>query len=107
MFALQFSPNRVWIGLFSLWLLLLSGLLHGLFGAPGIYQAISLQRLLNSKQLLLTRLESEIEQIEGENSALETNRVTQEREIRKTLGYAGQDEIIFDFASSQSAALRK
>lgn len=37
--------------------------------------------------------------MEGEKVRLEKSAATQEREVRRVLGYAASDEIIFDFAA--------
>jgi len=90
------TPTRLWILLFATWLLILTGV----FGrGPGFLQLWRLDRLLASKQTKLQTLESQIAQMEGEKVRLEKSAATQEREVRRVLGYAASDEIIFDFAA--------
>jgi hypothetical protein len=76
-------------------------LLTGFLGTPGITQAVRLRGLLHSKQAELTGLEAEIQRLDTETIRLERSRIAQEQEIRRTLGYAASDEIIFDFASAK------
>jgi cell division protein FtsB len=55
---------------------------------------------MDQKKQQLISLNSEMKRLQFEVSKLEHNRVAQEKEIRRTLGYAATDEIIFDFVSS-------
>lgn len=91
---------RVWLIVFGLWLFFLSGIPAGITHAPGILQAIRLQRLLTTKETQVKKMEDEIHFLDAERIALEKSRITQEREIRRVLGYAARDEIIFDFAAA-------
>ncbi len=101
------SPHKIWLAFFALWALFLSGVFNSFFGPPGAIQAFRLSRLLNSKQVRLAVLEEDQVKIEEESLRLEKSRLAQEREIRKTLGYAGKDEIIFDFTSTHQSAPRR
>ena len=89
--------NRTWLILFGFWLLFLSGILTGFVGSPGILQAVRLKNLLESKKTQLADGQRELQKIQIESSELERNPHAQMREIRRVLGYARQDEIIFDF----------
>jgi cell division protein FtsB len=91
------SPHRRWMAIFALWLIFLSGVFAKLFGSPGIIQAIRLQALLQEKQKSGVEFEAELSRLKIEAALLETHSITQEKEIRKTLGYTAPDEIIFDF----------
>lgn len=93
------SPRTIWLVLFGIWGVFLSGVLVGLGGPPGALQAIRLNGLLSSKQAQLARLEVDIGRLEAEGTRIEKNRFAQEREIRRVLGYAAQDELIFDFTA--------
>ena len=97
-------PTKIWIGVFGFWAVLLSGVLNSVGGSPGILQSLRLNSLLQSRQTQLNSLEEEIAQMETEGHHLEKSRLAQEREIRRVLGYAGSDEIIFDFTATQQAA---
>ncbi len=92
------SIHKKWILIFSLWILFLSGLPANLIGSPGVLQAIRLDYLLNTKRQQLEQAEREARRLQTEASLLETNRYFQLREIRKTLGYAAPDEIVFDLS---------
>ena len=89
--------NRIWLILFTFWLLLLSGALTRFVGSPGILQAVRLKNLLESKKAQLTLAQQELQKLEMETSELERNPQAQVREIRRVLGYARPDELIFDF----------
>ena len=108
------TPTRVWVALFACWGLFLSGALGGVgllggsaavsgsafgssFGPPGILQAIRLGSLLETKNRQIEQLHGEIAKLQNEATGLEKSRVLQQREIRKVLGYAAADELIFDF----------
>jgi cell division protein FtsB len=109
MFTARFwSPNRVWIALFGIWLFLLSGVTQHLgAGSPGLLQYLRLSALLQNRQTQAINTDLEITAFEIESAALEKSRVTQEREIRKTMGYVADNELIFDFSLSQTARLRR
>ncbi len=92
-----FSLNQKWLILFCLWLLFLTGLFSSFLGSPGILQAMRLNALFEQRKLQLTVLNDEVQKLESDVEKLEHNRVAQEKEIRKILGYAAKDEIIFDF----------
>jgi hypothetical protein len=49
----------------------------------------------------LSRAQEELQKLQFEATQLEHNRTTQEREIRNVLGYAANDELIFDFSLSE------
>ncbi len=93
------TPNKIWIGIFCLWALLLSGLLHSFIKSPGALQAYQLDSMLRSKQAQIDDSENQLITLQDEAKNLETNRTAQEREIRKVLGYAATNELIFDFGS--------
>jgi hypothetical protein len=96
------TPNQVWLALFGIWGLFLTGIfstaLRGLAG-PGVLQAIRLQNLLHSKNARVEKLQIEINELEAEATLIEKSPLAQKREIRQVLGYAAADEIIFDFST--------
>jgi cell division protein FtsB len=94
------TPNRVWLSVFGLWMLFLSGALVSIVGSPGILQLIRLDNLLVSKRTQIAQLQDDIRRLNSEAVQLEKNPLVQMREIRRVLGYAGPGEIIFDFSSS-------
>lgn len=89
---------KLWLGLFALWALFLSGLA----GFPGVLQAARLNGLLQAKHKQLSELQSEISRMQGEAAQLEKNRIVQLREIRRVLGYAAPGEVIFDFSAGDA-----
>jgi cell division protein FtsB len=105
---IEWTPNRVWVAIFACWLFLLTGVTQRIgFGSPGALQLWSLNELLHTRQDQLAETDAEIAKLEEESVSLEKSRAVQEHEIRKTMGYIGENELIFDFSLSQSAALRR
>jgi hypothetical protein len=90
------SIHKKWIFVFSFWIVLLSGMLSNFIGSPGVIQAVRLNNLLFAKQAQLLSSEQELKKLQAEAALLETNHFAQIREIRRVLGYAAPDEIIFD-----------
>jgi len=97
----RFSVNRNWSLLFCLWFLFLTGGFARFIGSPGIMQALRLNALLQSKQSQLNALRGEVQKLQIEADLLENNPSFQLREIRRVLGYASHDEIIFDFSRTE------
>ncbi|MEN9722719.1 MAG: Septum formation initiator [Pseudomonadota bacterium] len=98
------SPHRFWIGLFSCWVLLLSGVFSSWFGGPGLLQWWRLERLLSQKQAHLTEVENEVLALSSEQTRLERSPATQHREIRRVLGYVRPDEMVFDFSAEMPSS---
>lgn len=100
--------TRIWIFIFGFWACLLTGVLTDWAGAPttffspGIVQAFKLKNILKQKQSTQAVIEAEIQKLHAESERLEHSRVAIEREVRKQLGYASPDELIFDFAESET-----
>ena len=78
-------------------MILLSGVLSSFLGSPGIYQAIQLQEILNSKQSQFDHAENDLMSLQEDSVLLEKSKIMQQREIRRILGYAAPNELIFDF----------
>ena len=95
------SMHRIWLAIFGIWAVLLSGLLTPWVGSPGVLQLFRLQSLLSQKQDQAGKLESNLLELQAESERLQGSRIAQEREIRKTLGYAADDEMIFDFSTRE------
>lgn len=93
------SPHHAWLLLFGVWLFILSGALSPFFGSPGAWQAFRLKGLLGSQTEKLAAYQTEVERLQTAAQLLEQSRYAQEREVRRVLGYAAPDELIFDFAS--------
>lgn len=98
----KFTPNRAWIGIFALWVLLLSGVLHSFLKTPGALQAFQLQRILNAKQQQIDNAENQLIALQEDSVRLEKNRIAQEREIRRVLGYVAPHDLIFDFSGEET-----
>jgi hypothetical protein len=47
--------------------------------------------------------ENQLIALQEDSSRLERNKLTQEREIRRVLGYAAPNELIFDFSADDSS----
>ncbi|MEK6704741.1 MAG: hypothetical protein AABZ06_03050 [Bdellovibrionota bacterium] len=90
--------NKIWLAIFGLWLIFISGIPSGLTGSPGLIQLISLKGLLNAKEQQVIQLKDEVTRLEVQSTLLEKSHIAQRREIRRTLGYAAPDELIFDFS---------
>jgi len=93
------TPLRLWLGIFTLWLVFLSGVLASYVGSPGILQFFQLQRLKEARQTNADQLQAQLRRIEADSDRLEKSPVAQHREIRRILGYAAPDELIFDFSA--------
>lgn len=93
--------TRIWIAFFGIWLVFLSGAmagtLGGALGGPGALQAYRLYSLLQDKRAKLKQIETSVNGLEQESARLEGNKAVQRREIRRVLGYAAPDELVFDF----------
>lgn len=102
----KLTPNQIWLGIFGIWGLLLTGCfsarLAGLVG-PGALQAIRLQNLLQAKVDQLEKIQTRVNELQSEGDLIEQDPITQQREIRRVLGYAAQDELIFDFSTPGQA----
>lgn len=104
----RWTPNRAWMAIFAFWLFLLTGITHEFgAGSPGLLQFSRLNGLLRDRQQTLADSDAEIEKVEAESALLEKSKGVLEREVRKTMGYVGENEMIFDFSLSQSATLRR
>jgi len=87
------GPTQLWLAIFAIWTISLSGLV----GMPGVFQSLRLKSLLNSKETQINQIQGDVKRLQQEVLGLEKNKVIQKREIRRVLGYAAQDELIFDF----------
>jgi cell division protein FtsB len=96
------SATKLWVSAFSLWGVFLTGIGATLTGSPGLAQAVRLSSLLRAKEAQVTQMQDELKRLRDEAGLLEKSRVVQQREIRRVLGYAANDEIIFDFTTAES-----
>lgn len=93
--------QKVWVLVFLIWGVLLTGVFSFKRGSPGFLQAFRLKQLLLNREDLLHTYESQIQILENERDILEHSPSAQEREIRRVLGYAYSDELIFDFSAAK------
>ena len=89
--------QKLWALFFSVWLLLLTGLLHPWINSPGLQQWLEIRHVLQEQSQEIKTIEVESARMSGVIRQLETNPVAQEREVRKILGYVDESEIVFDF----------
>ena len=95
------KPGRFWMACFAVWFLLLTGAFNRWTGGPGFIQWFKISRLLSAKQAKLAKIESAVLDLSSEQVRLEKSPVAQRREIRRVLGYLGQNELLFDFSSDR------
>ena len=76
------TVNRIWLGFFAFWFLLLTGLFETWFKSPGLKQWIEINSLLNDKKQEIQTVEATTEEMKNNKRQLETNPAAQEREIR-------------------------
>jgi len=93
------TPGRLWLSIFGLWTLLLTGVFNTWFGSPGLVQWARLSLLLSKRQDKIAEVENQIVALSAEQVRLEKSSATQQREIRRVLGYVRQDELVFDFSA--------
>ena len=93
--------TKVWLAFLAVWLAALSGGAAPWTGTPGVLQTLHLRSLLGSKQAEQAQLQTQIDTLREEAGLLEHSKAVQHREIRRVLGYAAEDEIIFDFAGTR------
>lgn len=87
------------VALFAVWALFLSGVMHPLTATPGLYQLLKLEGLHAKRKAQLLAIEHELERTKLQISQIQSDPVVQDREIRRTLGYVKDDEMVFDFSS--------
>jgi hypothetical protein len=97
---LRLTPTRLWLGVFGVWLLFLSGLLTPLTGSPGVGQLVRLSGLLDLKRQELTRSEDDLHSLQVQAEGLENSPAVQEDAIRRVLGWVAKDEFVFEFPAS-------
>lgn len=96
------NPHRIWLGIFGVWAFILTGALSSIIGSPGAIHAIRLQNLLHAKTTRLEKIQTQVNELQAEADRLEKSAAVQQREIRRVLGYAAPDELIFDFGSGMA-----
>lgn len=89
--------NRVWLGFFGIWTLLLSGCLDFWIKTPGLKQWLNVGSTVKERRQEIAEVEARTVLFQGMAHQLESNSVAQEREIRRVLGYLGDQELVFEF----------
>lgn len=95
----------IWIGVFVLWAVGLSGIPHDLgrklglsfLRAPGLVQYLRLQAQVSQSERDLQAVRDAAAAALQWNRALESDPKAQEREARRILGWVAPDEIVFEF----------
>jgi cell division protein FtsB len=88
--------RKLWMGFFTIWLILVSGLLDFWIQSPGLKQWLQVELLVQKKRQEIAEIETKSDSAKNIIHQLETNPVAQEREIRKVLGYLGEQEVVFE-----------
>jgi cell division protein FtsB len=96
------SASSVWVLVFALWSLFLSGAMASFVGSPGVLQLVRLKSLLATKHATLAQIQDDLKRLQSDAVLLEKSRPLQQREIRRVLGYAAEGELIFDFSDKYS-----
>jgi hypothetical protein len=95
----RLNMNQIWLGFFGIWTLLLTGALGSWVNSPGLKQWHSVSEALSQRRQEIADVETESATLTHTAHQLEVNSVAQEREIRKVLGYLGEQELVFEFSS--------
>lgn len=95
------SMNQIWLGFFGVWSLLLSGLLDFWVQSPGLKHWAKVGNTLKERRQEISAVEARTVLFQSMARQLETNSVAQEREIRKVLGYLGDQELVFEFTPKE------
>jgi cell division protein FtsB len=95
---MKINPTKAWMAFFGIWLVLLTGLLDFWFQSPGLKQWFKVQSTLQNQRQEIADIEAKTENLNEVARQLESNSVAQEREIRKVLGYLGEQEVVFEFS---------
>jgi cell division protein FtsB len=91
------SIRKLWIGFFGIWLILVSGVLDfWLNKSTGLKQWLQVELLVRERRQEIAEIEAKSESFKNVVYQLENNPIAQEREIRKVLGYLGNQEIVFE-----------
>ena len=89
--------TKIWIGFFSLWLLILTGVFTPFTQSPGLIQAFRTRSQLAELQTRLASVEESNEMLEAAIQLLQSNPDEQERQIRSKLGYVHKGDLVLVF----------
>ena len=93
----KINPSRIWLIFFGVWSFLLTGLLDFWLHSPGLKQWYRVEASLQDSRQEIAEIESKTSLAVSTIRQLETNNIAQELEIRKVLGYLGDQELVFEF----------
>ena len=94
----KLNHHRVWTIFFGIWLVLLSGMLDFWFKSPGLKQWYRVGSVLDGRRQEIADVEARSGLLIQVSRELLNNPSAQEREIRKVLGYLGEQEVVFEFS---------
>lgn len=95
---MKIGPHRAWLAFFGIWFILLSGMLDFWLQSPGLKQWFKVRSSLSDRRQETADIEIRTGVLQEVARQLESNSVAQEREIRKVLGYLGEQEVVFEFS---------
>jgi len=95
--AYSSKSTRMWLVFFMCWAILLSGFLDFWIQSPGLKQWYKVKSALREQRQDIADIEARTELLQNISKQLNSNPVAQEREIRKVLGYLGENELVFEF----------
>ncbi len=90
--------RKLWLAIFGIWFVLVSGILDFWIKSPGLKQWLQVELLVRERRQEIAVIEAKSNVFKNVAHQLENNPIAQEREIRKVLGYLGDNEIVFEFS---------
>jgi hypothetical protein len=97
-FVNRITVDRVWLAFFGVWMVLLTGVLDFWIQTPGLKQLWRVSSMLESRRHEIDGIESKTVLLNQVSKELQDNPIAQEREVRKVLGYLGDQEVVFEFS---------
>ncbi|NDF13706.1 hypothetical protein EB061_00045 [bacterium] len=99
-FTSHIRVDKVWIAFFSIWVVLLTGALDFWIQSPGLKQWWRVNTMLDVRRQEIDKVEEKTVLLQQVLRELQENPIAQEREVRKILGYLGEQEVVFEFSGS-------
>ena len=93
----KLNVHQLWLGFFVIWCILLTGLLDFWVESPGLKQWYKISTTLRERRQEIADVEARSSILHEVSRQLESNSIAQEREIRRVLGYLGDQEVVFEF----------
>jgi hypothetical protein len=94
----RISSDKLWMGFFFVWVFLLTGILDFWIQTPGLKQLWRVSSMLESRRQEIDGVEAKTALLSQIYRELQENPIAQEREVRKVLGYLGDQEVVFEFS---------